>query len=245
MIYLFYGTDTSKSREKWRKVINAFASKYPSGQIFRFATDRFDRSSFEELIHSHDLFGEKRLVVIDQVLGDPEIANSLTDLWNSLVNSKTVFAFLEGALKSDLVKKIEGCGAKVERLDLSSAKFAKFSNQDKFNIFSLTDALGARDKKALWLNYQQALDANISTEEIFWKLVWQTKMMLLVKKTKSSESLKTVKPFVADKARRYGKNYQTEELEKLSGDLLALWHESKEENGCDFAIGLEKLILSL
>jgi len=69
-------------------------------------------------------------------------------------------------------------------------------------------------------------------------------MMLLVAKS-AGRPLKTVKPFTANKAARFAKNFRPGELEKLSGDLVALWHETKREAGPDFAVGLERLVLSL
>ena len=38
---------------------------------------------------------------------------------------------------------------------------------NEFNIFSLTDAVGARNKKEAWVLYQKALLAGVSAEEIF------------------------------------------------------------------------------
>jgi len=59
----------------------------------------------------------------------------------------------------------------------------------EFNIFALTDALGARQKKDAWILYQKALGAGLSAEEIFFKIVWQVKSMLIAKKTKNVRTL--------------------------------------------------------
>src|SRR3989344_8188381 len=55
-----------------------------------------------------------------------------------------------------------------------------------FNIFALTDAIGARKKRDAWVLYQKALAAGMAPEEIFFKLVWQAKTMLVAGKTASA-----------------------------------------------------------
>src|SRR3989344_8757951 len=57
----------------------------------------------------------------------------------------------------------------------------------EFNIFALTDAFGARNKKDAWIIYQKALLAGLSAEEIFFKIIWQVKSMLIASRTKSVE----------------------------------------------------------
>jgi DNA polymerase III delta subunit len=242
MIYLFYGSDTEKARKKWRGVLEAFEKKYPEGNIFRFDTEHFDAAQFEELIASRDIFGGKRLVACDHCLENVEVADFISKKLAALQDSPHVFAFLERDLKAAEQKKFEKAGAKLEECKKLVPR--SFGEVGDFNVFALTDALLERDRKRLWILYQEALERRIAEEEIFWKLVWQTKMLLLVRHA-GAKKLTSVKDFVAGKARRGNQNYKDGELEKLSGELVALWHESKEEQGRDFAMGLERLILNI
>jgi len=245
VIYLFHGTDGERARGKWRAVIETFAKKYPTGAIFRPDAEHFSAEQFEELAQGSDLFGEKRLVAADRLLENELALAFVSEALDLIAASPTVFVFLETAPLKDFLRAVEKAGGKVEGFE------AKFVKHSVFNIFALADALGARDRRQLWVLFQAAQFAGLPAEEIFWKLVWQTKMMLLVSRTadqsadKAERELKTVKPFVAGKAARYAKNYQPGELEKLSGDLVALWHQSKSEHPRDLAVGLERLILGL
>ena len=246
MIYLFYGENADKARGKWHKVIESFATKYPDGNLFSFSAQGgpawgWDPERFEELIVSKDLFSGKRLVVADRLLENESALELVENKVEELVESATVFAFLENKVDQKLIKKIEKFGGKVEEFAAVSEIADK---KPEFNLFVLCDALGNRDRKQLWILSQQALFAGVPAEEIFWKLVWQTKMILLVAKSQG-KTLKTVKPFVVSKSARFARQYSIAELEKLSGDLVALWHETKRENGPDFALGLERLILSI
>ncbi len=240
MIYLFYGSDQDKARGKWRQVITAFEKKYPDGVIFRFDTEHWDAGQFEELAVSTSLFaaeGEKRLVVCDRVLENDAAAAAVEQLAVVLSESPTVFAFLEQEIEGGTLKAFEKSEAKVEEF-VAKAK----ATAPGFNPFALSDALAARDRKQLWLVYQESLAAGMSEEEIFWKLAWQVKSLLTVQNSKTPP--KTMKPFVLQKSQRALRNFKPGELEALSGELIALWHDARRGQR-DFEIGLEKLVLSI
>jgi DNA polymerase III delta subunit len=237
MIYLFYGTDETKARGKWRQVIAAFEKKYPTGAVFRFDAEHFNQSQFEELACGGDLFGDKRLVASDHVLENDEARQFLEQNLALVVGASTVFVFLERETESTFLNQLEAAGAKVEVCE-AKARAAGSS----FNPFALSDALAARDRKQLWLVYQESLRAGMSEEEIFWKLAWQVKSLLTVQNSKTPP--KAMKPFVLQKSQRALKNFQPGELEQLSGELVTLWHEARRGQA-DFEIGLEKLVLSI
>lgn len=237
MLYLFYGDDSKKARAKWHAVINSFQTKQPEGTVFRFNAEDFNTAQFVELISASDLFGEKRLIVGDRVLENETAQSVIADNLAELVNSPNTFVLLETEVDSDLVKKIKKVDGKLEEHNLALKSAAP-----PFNIFAINDALIARDRKHLWLVYQQALKAGLSTEEIFWKLAWQIKTMLIVGKQRGE--IKTLKPFVLGKAKRGLTKFKIEELEDLSGELVNLWHEARR-GVVDFDLGLERLILAV
>ena len=113
----------------------------------------------------------------------------------------------------------------------------------EFNIFALTDALGARDKKRAWILYQQALVAGRSAEEVFFKLFWQAKTMLIASRTKSVGET-DMKPFPYSKAKSFLKNFKQGELEKLSEDLVIGYHQARRGEG-EVETLVEKILLGL
>ncbi len=113
----------------------------------------------------------------------------------------------------------------------------------EFNIFTLTDALGSRNKKEAWTLYQKALAAGVSADEIFFKVFWQVKSMLLASKTKSVVET-DMKPFPYNKAKGYAKNYSRKELETLSQNLVEGYLKSRRGEG-EIEILLEKTLLKL
>lgn len=86
------------------------------------------------------------------------------------------------------------------KVDLAEEEADSFVSEGEeykgaFNVFALTDSVGERDKRKSWTLYQKALAGGMSAEEVFWRIVWVVKTMLLVSKTKSAEEAE-VKPFV-------------------------------------------------
>jgi DNA polymerase III delta subunit len=112
-----------------------------------------------------------------------------------------------------------------------------------FNIFRFTDAIGARNKRQAWILYEEALAAGISPEEIFWKVVWQVKTMLLVLRTSSAEEA-GMKTFPYNKAKNFIKNFQVSELKDLSTFLVVGYHETRRGRG-EMETLIEKFILGL
>ncbi|MDP2641893.1 MAG: hypothetical protein Q8P21_01215 [bacterium] len=113
----------------------------------------------------------------------------------------------------------------------------------EFNIFALTDALGARDKKRAWILYQEALLAGLSAEEVFFKVVCQIKSMLIASKTKSVAET-DMKAFPYSKAKSFLKNFSISELQNLSTELVIGYHRARQGEG-EIETLVEKVILSL
>jgi len=113
----------------------------------------------------------------------------------------------------------------------------------EFNIFAFTDAIGARKKKDAWVLYQKALASGMAAEEIFWKVVWQMKSLLLAKRTNSSmESGQNA--FVYQKAKSFIRNFKDDELENLSESLVIGYHNARRGKGEIDGL-IEKTLLNL
>jgi len=113
----------------------------------------------------------------------------------------------------------------------------------EFNIFALTDALGARDRKRAWILYQEALGAGVSAEEVFFKVVWQIKSMLIASKTKNVGET-DMKPFPYSKAKSFLKNFRTSELQNLSEALVTGYYKARRGEG-EVETLVEKILLGL
>ena len=131
-----------------------------------------------------------------------------------------------------------------ERSDLdANSQGLALGSRREFNIFALTDTLGARQRKEAWILYQKALSAGLSAEEIFFKIVWQVKSMLIASRTRSVEET-DMKAFPYNKAKSFLKNFKPGELEKLSESLAVGYHRARRGE-VEIETLIEKLLLSL
>jgi len=119
-----------------------------------------------------------------------------------------------------------------------------FSGEKKDNtFFALADALGARDKKKLWLLLRNALDHDSVPEELHGILFWQAKSLALAAQTASAGEA-GLNPFVYGKAKRFLVNFKQNEIEKMLSKLVWMYHEA-HRGRVDFSIELEKFVLDI
>lgn len=244
MLYVFYGDDRLKIAEKVRDLVGKLQAKRPDASVFSFDPDTWDAARFEEMIGAQTLFVGKSIIVGRGLLGSALSADAVLKQLKEIATSDNIFFLEEGALKKDVVSKLEKKAEKIQEFSLPKAKEKK--EKTDFSVYALSDALGARDRRSLWVAYQRAQHAGLVSEEIFWKLVWQVKNMLLVttgSKAPTAESLK-MNPYVFSKASSSARNFKQEELISLHRDLLVLWHEMRRGK-TDFAHGIERFILDL
>lgn len=119
------------------------------------------------------------------------------------------------------------------------------------NIFHLTDAFGSKDKRRAWVLYQKALLSGFPAEEVFWKLSWQVKNILLVKRMseelrKSAEEIieeSKIKPFVVKNCLSFARNFETDKLNALYLELVDIYHNVRRGK-MEFETSVEKFLLS-
>ena len=114
----------------------------------------------------------------------------------------------------------------------------------EFNLFIFTDAVGAKNKREAWVQYQKALARGMNAEDVFWRgLIWEIKNLLIASKTKNvSES--GLNPFVYQKAKGFVRNFKPGELEKLSESLVIGYHNARRGIG-EMDSLIEKILLKL
>ncbi|HYC83437.1 MAG TPA: hypothetical protein VEB60_02750 [Candidatus Paceibacterota bacterium] len=240
MIYVVYGTDAVKARAKWHTVIDSLLAKRGDVRLFKLSADSGSVADLEELLVGQTLFDKKYIVSCDQVMKRPELAEFIKSRIKDLAAAEHMFVFLEESIEKKTLGLFEKSAFKV--VDMAAKEEKK--KVAGFNIFSLTDALGARDRKQLWLTYQLAIRSEqFVEEELFWKIVWQVKNLLLVKTAAKPEKL-GIHPYALQKTISQANKYSVSELQELMGKLTALYHEARRGKE-DLGIGLERLLLEI
>lgn len=130
-----------------------------------------------------------------------------------------------------------------EEEEISDAVKSASSEKGEFNTFAFTDAIGERKKKDAWVLYEKALASGQVAEQLFYKVMWLLKTMLLAQKCATAEEAK-LNPFVYRKSKGFLKNYKPGEIEKLSQELVEGYHKARRGEG-EIETLVEKVLLKL
>ena len=237
MFYFLHGTDTHKAREKLHDLLNLAKKKRSEAEVFKMTTENWGEGQFDELLVSQGLFEQKYTVVLDNLFEKKDVKDYVLERLEGLKESEQIFLFLESKVDAASLKKIEKHSEKVQ-------EFAKKEEaKEKSNIFSITNGLLDKDKKTLWVSLVDFLNKGVAAEEIHGIFFWQIKNMILASRSKSSNET-GLSPFVYKNALSGGRNYKTEDLQRMSGELVDMTHKVRTGEG-DMEVMLEKWVLSL
>ena len=237
MLYLIYGSDFEKTRGKARELIADLQKRKPNAEVFRLEDEMVSAGKLDELSGGQGLFERKYIVFADNVFRSAEAKEIVLGKLKDLAESENIFIFLEDELGKTDLKELEKFAEKVQQFSIMLKK------EKPFNVFSLTETLGRRDKRGLWILYQKALTQGFAPEEIHGVLFWQVKAILAAILAKTAEDT-SFKPFVFQKSRVFAKNYSATELKNLSSKMVAIYHNSSRA-GPDLDMALERLILEI
>ncbi len=237
MLYLIYGTDTHKARKKLHELLALAKKKRPGAEVFKITTENWSEAQFDELLVSQGLFEQKYTVVLDNLFEKKDFKTYILERLTGMKDSEQIFLMLESSVDSSSLKKIEKFSEKTQEFDLPAGKLEKSS------IFSITNGLLDKDKKKLWISLIDFLNRGSAPEEIHGIFFWQVKNMILASRAESLGEA-GLSPFVYRNALTGARHYKTEELQKMSGELVNMTHKVRQGEG-DLEIMLEKWVLNL
>ncbi len=297
MLYLLYGKDSFRSRQKLNELLDFFRSKKENSGVFRVSGENFNIEEFDGFLKSKSLFGEKNVVVCASLLENKTALNFILKNLNRCADSDSIFLFLEKEIGDELLCPFKENSEKIQKFDLlAGAKIKKWMQEEaekrkiklsesvqkkiaekcgndlwrvssemelcalggeiecakikeKYNPFQICDAVASRDRKTSWILLQKALLNGVPAAEVFWKIWWQVKTLLLVKfltgaNVKNIEKESGLKSYPAQKALAAIRNFTFTELNQLSWNLVELYHKIRKGQA-EFEIGLEKILISL
>lgn len=240
MLYVFYGSDIAKSRDKAGALISFLRNKRPDASFIHVDADKWSTSIIEEHAAGQGLFSNKYIVFLDRITENRLAKEEIIDSLSLTQDSSNIFIVLEGKVLSELKKAFDKYAEKVvESEEIKNTKF----NKNDFNIFALADAVGARDSFKSWSLYRQAIDKGIESENIIGTLFWQIKSLILAAQSKSAAEA-GLNPFVFSKSKKYSSNYSPEELYSLMEKLNTLYHDG-HRGLVNLELSVERLMLGL
>lgn len=237
MLYLIYGKDTVKSRKKLHELLDFAKKKRPDAEVFKLTSENWSEGKLDELLSSQGLFDQKYTVVLDGLFEKKDIKSFVLEKLEDMSVSEQLFFMIEPGVDAPTLKKIEKYAKQVQVFELREEK-----KEDK-NIFSVANGLVERDRNKLWVTYLDFIENGFVPEEIHGIFFWQVKNMILAGKSKSQKE-SGLSPYAYTNALRGSRSYKTEELSKMSGELVQMTHRVRSGKG-ELGVMLEKWVLSI
>lgn len=214
MLYVFYGTDAILAREKANLLVQGLQSKHKEAELVRVTEESYNSTNIDTLLATQGLFKSNYIIYLDN-LGD------VYKEWDSAVyeqmhNSKHLCILLSNKLSVATLREIGDNTNKIIEYKAQKAT-------DKFNIFSISNALKIRDKKKLWVLLIEARLQGVKGEGATGMLFWAVKDML--------------------NKEQYNK-WSERELKELALKLAALPHKARR-SGISVFNALEELALNI
>jgi DNA polymerase III delta subunit len=238
MIYLLYGSDTDKSREKLIELVQKMVAKKPDASHVRVNDENFETVSLDELIGGMGLFSSKMIVEADQLFEDKNYKEILSDRMKEIAESENIFIFREAELLKSELKLFEKHAEKVQEFALKAVEKKRDNS-----FFALADAFGKRDRKELWLLYTKARMNDAVPEELHGILFWQLKSMLLSEAASDAKEA-GLNPFVYQKSKQFARNFTSQELKTISSRMISIYHDARR-GGMELGLALEQFILEV
>jgi len=243
MLYFICGEDSGKSLAYFNSTVANLRTKRPEASCFAFNSENFDKSLLEEMVFGQTMFADKYLVSWNDLFGNQEAKDFFFENLKDLSDSKNLFIFREVKVEEEEMETIKKVAFNTRIFKSGVAP----KDTSFFELFKITDAFGKRDKKLAWISLQKCLLLGFSYEEIFWKLVWQLKNMILAKKAENGgfpvDKL-GIKPTVWAKSQSFARNFTEKELVGNYEKLLDIYYLSRRGE-LDFETSLERFLLIL
>ncbi len=231
MIFLVSGNSEDRKSYIHKQIKEAGGD--PAKAVRITDTDINETCSFSDLVVKQvGLFGDIEYYIISDLTRSLDIRNIL----NTFKESPHYLFFSEESVTKPIISAFEKIDATIQSFEKEIVEKKEGGN----NIFVLSDLLGARDKKNLWIAYHQALSSS-SVEEIIGILNWQLKNMILVYQQPSGVA--SMKPFVFSKTQRFNKNYSEHEVRELLVSLTKAFHSRDIHHTLE--VQVEEIILGL
>ena len=182
MLYVFYGTDVSKSHEKAHHLVDSLRAKKPDASYVPINADNWNGLMVEENLGGQGLFSNKYIVFLDRVTENVVAKEEVVDFLPAMNESSNIFVMFEGKVYVELKKAIEKHAEKVVVTDLPTITRSFGSRggvAGEFNVFALADAVANRNKANSWTIFRQAVDRGIGSESILGTL-FKKKVVLTV-----------------------------------------------------------------
>ncbi len=237
MLYAIYGNDTARKTRELAPIVFGF-SKKKSADLEEITESNYSGLRLKEIASQVSLFGDSKIIVLDGILYSSEYSVSLREILGVLAKSENCFILREEKLLKAETTLVEKAGGNIIPCE------TKFEKPREWNVFPLADAVLQKDRIGAWRIFCEAMERDIPAEEIHGVLLWQLKMLVLMKKYPSaSAGTLGISPYVFSKTKNALSKFDMPTLESMTDGLMNALYKTRKESG-DTMIALEQYLLA-
>jgi hypothetical protein len=219
MLHCIVGTDYFKIE----KELTSLRERYSKRLVHAFSQTEVGLQEIQEALFSQSFFDEEKLFIISDIE-----AQDIETLLPEMVTQAIIFKIPK------LLKKER------EFLDSRQVKIHEVKNdREVVEVFELSDALFAWDKKRAWLALTRLRETN-DIEPIFGTYLWALKTICI----SQGDDAKTLSPFVLSKLKGIGKKVSVEDIRRLWYEALCAYQSARRGEG-ELAWLLERQLLAM
>jgi DNA polymerase III delta subunit len=233
MIRFFIGDDTQKSRTAARTLFEKLRFEDSSATTGYFDDLLFDITLATEAFTAENLFGGGTILYFDGILEHSDGERFYKSILKETGHNVIV---REMAPSKDLRAFFGRLG---EVKEFTQAKVF----ERRVDSFAVANALGARDKKASWVEFEKVRKSGAAMEEVHGTIFWAFKTMLISSVLNKQEALRSgVKETSYRTYHAHSKNYSADEIRNKLAVLKDIYHKGHKGEG-DMDELLEEFIL--
>lgn len=244
MLHLVCGDDVEKAERKFRTLVLGATDK--GDHLIRVNAEDSVVETLQEQLASQTLLTARCVVAVREALDIAEVLSFVEEKLHHIVTSDHTFIFLEADPSKKLISSVERAEGETHCFTIPKEKKEVMAREEKEKfrrVFVLTDALGRRDRKGLWVGYQKMLLKGVSAEEIFWKFWWMVKNLALATESGNAKEA-GLNPFVFNKTKKFAEAFSPKEIQEKARGLVSVWHDAHQGRN-DFPLALEQFILGV
>ena len=217
MLIFFVGSDVGRAKEEALK-------RAKGAEVVRLGEGGEPFNTALGFVEQRGMFAPKVALIIDRALESADGKELILEHGDALASADALVIAIEEKIDA-LTKKKLPKGSTTESFE--SGPVAEYIPP---NVFGLTDAYAAGDRKGAWVMYRGLIESGVSAEEVHGALAWSVRGMVLAAKTKSAAEA-GMKDYPYKKAQSAVRRIGLPAVEKASAELVALYHDARMGKG--------------
>ena len=235
MIRIYLGDDTEKARKDARAAFEAARNELQGGNTLYFDDLLFDLPQATEGFLAESLFGGENILYFDGILDHSDGEQ----FYRTILKDTDHRVFIR---EKDPGKDLTAFFARLG--EVKEYKIAK-KIEKRENSFAIADAIGARNKKNAWVEYEKTRKRGAAIEEVHGTVFWAFKSMYIAGSLTAAEAAKAgMKEYTYRNYHQFSKKYLGEELVTRLRELKEMYHLG-HRGEVDMEHAMELLLLDL